>query len=314
VTVAEAPARLGGYDILERIADGGMSRVYLGRLPAGGSRFVALKVLREDLAADPSYVAMFRDEAKLMSQLAHPTTVQLFDAGEEDGRHYIAMELLTGDSLLSVWESFQARHARIPWAICAWIGARVAEGLHHAHELKGATGAPELVVHRDVNPSNVFLTSDGRIKVIDFGLARSETRLSRTENGIVKGKLAYLSPEQVEGHAPDRRADIFALGTTLWEITVDRRLFKQEGDVQTVRAIHVCDVPDPRTIVPEYPPSLWALLRRALARDPSERYATAAELATELDAWVMESGATVSSTTVAQMMTEVTTWSTPPPS
>jgi serine/threonine-protein kinase len=304
VTFAEAPSRLGGYDILEKIADGGMSRVYLGRLPAGGNRFVALKVLREDLACDPAYVTMFRDEAKLMSQLAHPSMVQHYEAGEDQGLHYIAMELLTGESLLSVWESFQSRSAKIPYEVSAWIGARVAEGLHHAHELTDETGAPEHVVHRDVNPSNVFLTFDGRIKVIDFGLARSATRLSRTEEGIVKGKLAYLSPEQVEGQAPDRRADIFALGTTLWEITVDRRLFKQDTDVKTVRAIHACDVPDPRTLVEDYPAALWDVLQRALEKDPRERYATAAELAHALDACAPELGEAVTSTTIAQMMSQ----------
>ncbi len=230
--------------------------------------------------------------------------VQHYEAGEDQGLHYIAMELLTGESLLSVWESFQARGAKIPYAVSAWIGARVAEGLHHAHELVDHTGAPEHVVHRDVNPSNVFVTFDGRVKVIDFGLARSETRLSRTEEGIVKGKLAYLSPEQVEGHAPDRRADIFALGTTLWEITVDRRLFKQDTDVKTVRAIHTCDVPDPRALAADYPAALWTILRRALAKDPRERYATAAELAHDLDACAPDLGETVTGTTVAQMMSE----------
>jgi serine/threonine-protein kinase len=314
IAVESLPSRIGRYDLGEKIADGGMAHVYLARLPLGGNRFVALKVLREDLAEDPQYVAMFRDEAKLLSRLAHESTVQLYEAGEDQGLHYIAMELLIGESLLSVWEAFKERDARIPYSVAAWIGARVADGLHHAHELVDEAGTPENVVHRDVNPSNVFLTFDGRTKVIDFGLARSETRLSVTATGVVKGKLAYLSPEQVDGQAPDRRADLFALGTTLWEITVDRRLFKQDGDIATVRAIHACNVPDPRSIRDDFPASLWTVLRRALARDPRERYATGAELARDLDACVTSMGPAVTNAKLAQMMAQVATWSaTPPP-
>ncbi|WP_394828494.1 serine/threonine protein kinase [Pendulispora albinea] len=300
--------RIGKYELGERIAVGGMAEVYLARLPLGGNRMVALKVLRDELADDPTYVTMFIDEAKLLAKLAHPSTVQIYESGEDRGRYFLAMELLIGDSFQRVWEACQDHGYRIPYGVSAWIAARVAEGLHHAHELRDEKGKPENVVHRDVNPSNIQMTFDGRIKIIDFGLARSESRASKTAAGIVKGKLAYLSPEQIDGEPPDRRADIFALGTTLWEVTVDRRLFKRENDLDTVRAIQRCVVPDPRTLVPDYPASLWTIARRALARDPRERYQTALDMAKALDACAPTLGPEVSSATLSKLMGQVCTW------
>ncbi len=298
------PESVGRYLVGEKIAAGGMAAVYLARQGPVGNRFVALKVLHDELSEDPAFVEMFQDEARLMGKLAHPNTIQLYETGEADGRHYIAMELLIGESLLRVWRGFQAKNLRLPCNVIAWIGARVADGLHHAHELADASGRLENVVHRDVNPSNIFVTFDGRVKIIDFGLARSDTRVSKTANGVVKGKVAYLSPEVIDGAAPDRRADVFALGTSLWEMSVDRRLFKHENDVETVRAIHNAKIPDPRTLIQGYPDALWAVLSRALERDVARRYATAAEMSRELDACVEVNGRTVNNTSVAAMMAQ----------
>ena len=302
------PQIIGRYVIDEKIADGGMASVYFARSTSGGAGFVALKVLKDSLAQDPEYVKMFLDEAQLLAKLAHPSTVQLYETGEDRGRHYIAMELLIGESLLTVWTTFRDHEARVPFAITAYIGARVAEALHHAHELREPDGSLANVVHRDVNPSNIFLTFDGRIKIIDFGLARSEKRLTRTDTGIVKGKVAYLSPEQVDGHPPDRRADVFALGTTLWELAMLRRLFRQENDLETVRAIQLCDVPDPRVIDRTFPTSLWQILERALARDPDARYATCEAMMRDLDRVAAELGGVMNGQTIAQLMAQLTAW------
>ncbi|MGH7328778.1 MAG: serine/threonine protein kinase, partial [Polyangiaceae bacterium] len=232
----------------------------------------------------------------------------LYETGEDRGKHFIAMELLIGESLLTVWTTFRDHEARVPFAIAAYIGARVAEALHHAHELRQDDGTPANVVHRDVNPSNIFLTFDGRIKIIDFGLARSEKRLTRTDTGIVKGKVAYLSPEQVEGHPPDRRADVFALGTTLWELAMLRRLFRQDNDLDTVRAIQVCEVPDPRILDRAFPPALWQILERALARDPDARYATCEAMMHDLDRVAIDLGGVMNGQTIAQLMAQLTAW------
>ena len=194
------------------------------------------------------------------------------------------MELLFGQSLWSLWDGCRARGVRLRYDMIAWIGARVAEGLHYAHELVDEDGRPLDIVHRDVNATNIFVTYDGEIKVIDFGLAKAANRASKTAAGVIKGKVAYMSPEQAVGAPIDRRTDIFALGTTLWELACDRRLFKRSDDVETLRRVHAADVPDATRIVDGFPPQLWRTLARALARDKDQRYRTAADLARDLDA------------------------------
>ena len=174
-----------------------------------------------------------------------------------------------------MWDACRARGVRLRYDMIAWIGARVAAGLHYAHELRDQAGRPLGIVHRDVNPSNLFVTYDGTIKIIDFGLAKAANRASRTATGIIKGKVAYMSPEQAGGEPVDRRSDVFALATTLWEIACDRRLFKGDDDMQTLEQVRVARVPDPTRIVAGFPPALWAVLSPALARDPRERTATA---------------------------------------
>jgi serine/threonine-protein kinase len=169
--------------------------------------------------------------------------------------------------------------------MAAWICARVAEGAHSAHELVDESGAPLSVIHRDVNPTNIFLTHTGEVKLIDFGLARARVRVSKSADGIVKGKIPYLAPEQARGLPIDRRIDIYALGTTLWEMSTMKRLFKRENDIETLKAIRDAHVPDPREENPDFPEALWKIIDRALRRDRDERYATAEEMRTDLDAF-----------------------------
>ena len=256
-----APARLGRYEVRAKIAEGGMATVYLGRLagPAGFERVVALKVIRDQYALNPDFVDMFLDEAKIVARLSHPNIVQVHELGMEGNRLFIAMELLFGQSLWQVWEACRERKVRLRYDLLAWLGARVAEGLHHAHELTDAGQRLE-VIHRDVNPSNIFVTYDGQPKVIDFGLAKAANRISKTAAGVLKGKLAYMSPEQALGQRIDRRTDVFALGITLWELSADRRLFKQNDDVATLKAVHEANIPDPRTLVVGYPDQLWGVI------------------------------------------------------
>jgi eukaryotic-like serine/threonine-protein kinase len=310
VTPPDAPeklpfSRLGRYEVRAKIAEGGMAVLYLGRSVDDERPVVALKVIRPEFARDMSFLAMFLDEAKLTSRLSHPSIVKIYEQASHDGRLFIAMELLFGQSLASVWEASQKRGPPLPPEVVAFMGARVADGLHHAHELMDDAGVPQNVVHRDINPSNIFVTYGGHVKIIDFGLAKAVDRLTSTMAGVVKGKLAYMAPEQIAGPSIDRRTDIFALGTTLWEITVGRRLFKADNDAETMKNVREAHVFDPRTLVKGYPSALADILLRALAKDPAERYQTAADLAKDLDAYVMRGGRIVNPATLLEIMTSL---------
>jgi len=296
--------RLGRYEVRAKIAEGGMATIYLGKLvgEAGFERPVALKVIKDEFCLNREFVNMFLDEAKIVSRLSHSNVVQLIELGKEGHRLFIAMELLMGQSLWSVWDACRDRNIRLRYDVVSWIGARVAEGLHHAHELRDGKGEFVNLVHRDVNASNIFITYDGHVKVVDFGLAKAAGRISRTAAGIVKGKLAYMSPEQTVGRPLDRRTDVFALGATLWELTVDRRLFKGKDDVSTLTAVNEARVPDPTKLVAEYPPELWKVLRTALERDKDKRFPTALEMAKALDDCSHLEGRHVTAETITEVM------------
>jgi serine/threonine-protein kinase len=279
-----------------------MAVVYLGHLAEGAERVAAVKVIKDEYSLNTDFVTMFMDEAKIVSRLDHPNIVKVYELGHEGNRLFIAMELLFGQSLWSIWNTCRARGIRLRYDLVAWIGARVAEGLHHAHELRGEDGTPSNLVHRDMNASNIFVTYDGHVKIIDFGLAKAIGRVSKTAAGVVKGKLAYMSPEQAVGRHLDRRSDLFGLGTTLWEVSVDRRLFKGVDDLDTLKRVYAAIVPDPTEIVAEYPSALWKILRRALAREVNDRYPTALALGRDLDAFALSEGRRVGPEVVADVM------------
>jgi serine/threonine-protein kinase len=285
------PKTLGRFEVGAKIGGGGMATVYLGRdVQADGTEtFVALKVIRDELANDEQFTAMFIDEAKILARLSHPNCIQTLEYGVSDENRFIAMELLNGRTIADVWETLAERKEGFELGTAAWICARVAEGLHSAHELIDETGQPLGIIHRDVNPSNIFVTYDGEVKLIDFGLARARVRISKSAEGIVKGKIPYLAPEQVFAKPFDRRVDLYALGTTLWELVSMKRLFKRENDIETLKAIRDAHVPDLRADNPDFPEALWKILDRSLRRDPDERYATAEEMRTDLDAFARAS-------------------------
>ena len=309
---SDLPAKIGRYDIRAKLADGGMATVYVGRLsgPAGFERVVAIKVIKPEYSQDKSFVNMFLDEARIAARLSHPSIVQVHELGEDEGagtkRLFIVMVLLFGESLWDVWYTAQKRGKPLPLDMAAWIGARVAEGLDHAHELHDAAGVKQNVIHRDINPSNLFITYDGQVKIIDFGLAKAKNRVTETGLGVLKGKVAYMAPEQTRAAKDlDHRADIFALGTTLYELTTNRRLFKRGDNVSTLAAVAEAKVPDPSTMVPDYSPELWSVLKKALAKSRDDRYDSAKEMVAALDAVSRSQGRVVTAATVAAFMEDL---------
>lgn len=275
--------------MVAKIAGGGMGTIYLGRArdPKGIERVVAIKVTRQDVSL-VHYGGDLASEAKILSRLTHPNIIRTHESGTTADQQFIAMELLVGRTLLDVWDACASKGLALRLDLSAWIAARVAHGLHYAHELTDESGAPLHVIHRDVNPSNIFLTFDGEVKLFDFGLANVGDRSKNS--GVVHGKLAYLSPEQIMQFPMDRRSDLYTLGTTLWEMTTMRRLFKRATDVETVKAVRGAVIPDARKIVNGYPDELWRIVNKALERNRDNRYATAAELAEDLDAFVGTTG------------------------
>jgi len=282
------PERLGSYVIVAKIAGGGMSTIYLGRAddPACKERVAAVKVIRQELAQDARMIQMFLEEGKVLALLSHPNILRTFEYGATNEQQFIAMELLLGRTLADTWEACAANKLALRADMSAWVCARVADALHYAHDLCDEAGQPLGLVHRDVNPSNVFLTFDGRVVLFDFGLVNVRVKRAPSAAGIVKGKLPYLAPEQIMQFPIDRRADVFMLGTTLWELTTMRRLFKRDDDVETVKAVRSGPIPDPTTILPGFPERLARVVKKALERNRDRRHPTAKDLAEELDAFV----------------------------
>lgn len=289
-----------------RLAAGGAASVYLARLtgPHNYERLLALKIIHEHLAEEQEFVDMFLDEANLASRLAHPNVVHVFELAREDDVLFMAMEYLHGQPLSQVYRRFTENAEPLPLDLVAWIGARAADGLHHAHELCDENGHRLCLVHRDVSPQNVIVTYDGQIKVVDFGIARADGRLAQTALGQIKGKFSYMAPEQALGKAYDHRADLFALGATLYELAMGRRLFRGEDDMETLRKVISAEVPAPRSLDPAFPLALETILLRVLALDPERRHASANELARDLDAFAAAGGVKDHAERLGELITE----------
>lgn len=246
-------------------------------------RLVAVKAILHDLAGDKEFVDMFLDEGRLIRAIRHPNVVDVYEVDEASGVMYMAMEWVEGDSLHALIAESGKRRP-IPAEMAVRIIADAAAGLHAAHELTDASGKLLGVVHRDVSPHNILIGTDGAIKLVDFGVAKAMGRIGdATQAGQLKGKFGYMSPEQARGKPVDRRADIFALGIVLFELTTTRRLFRGEHDAETLHLVVGGKIPEPCSIDPEYPEELQRIVLRALDRDVDKRYQTAAELQKDLE-------------------------------
>ncbi len=298
---------LGRYRVVDEIGVGGMASVHLARMdgPGGFQKWVAIKRIHPHLVEDDQFVDMFLDEARIAAGINHANVAQVFDLGKDDNTYWIAMEYLHGEPLREVMRQAEERRMGITPELAARICADAAEGLHAAHELRGKNGQLLGLVHRDVTPHNLFVTYDGYTKVVDFGIAKVADRLASTRAGTLKGKLAYMSPEQVRGADVDRTTDVFALGVVLWELTTNQRLFRMDTDLDTLEKVQACIVPPPSTIVRGYPPGLEQVVLKALSKNKKDRYATAREFSRALQGFLMQRGAFVGPEEVAQFVKSV---------
>ncbi len=268
--VFRAGTQLGPYELVVPIGEGGMAKVWAARV-RGRTEVVALKMLLPELATNIAFQQMFFDEARIASRVRHPNVCATVEMGNDAGTLYLAMEWIDGPSLMRLLrphhESTDAGLRPISPRLAARIVADACAGLHAAHELRDDVGRPLAVVHRDVSPHNMLLTRGGTVKVTDFGIAKALGRSHMTMNGQIKGKLSYMSPEQILGSNVDRRADVFALGCVLYEATTGRRPFAGEHDRQAMSAIVIGNYDLPSVLVPSYPRELENVIRKALATD-----------------------------------------------
>lgn len=295
------------YRVIERIAAGGMAEVYRAESAGleGFKKTVAIKRVLPQLSEKKQFIGMFLDEARLSAQLNHSNCVQVFDIGVGDNTYFIVMEFVDGSDLKAIVEHLFAQKRTFPVPAALHICSRICEGLSYAHEARDERGRLLGIVHRDISPPNVLITRYGEVKVVDFGLAKANSQLEHSQPGIIKGKFGYLSPEAALGESVDLRTDIFAVGIILWELLAGKRLFLGESDLGTVRLVQAAKIPDIRKLNPEVSDELFALLNRALARDPRERYQSARELVEDLNRILFQLGKPVSSFDVASLVDEV---------
>jgi eukaryotic-like serine/threonine-protein kinase len=281
--------RFGKYLLVERLGRGGMAEVWKAKIlgPAGFQRTVVVKRILPHLAEDPHFVQMFVSEARLSARLSHANIVHVYELGDVDGEYFICMEYVRGRDVVSVMRAHLMR-AVPPPGLGAFVVREVCRALAYAHALTDDDGRPLRLIHRDVSPSNVMLSFDGSVKLLDFGIAKalSEASENKTQTGTLKGKFGYMSPEQVEGKEIDHRTDLFAAGIVLHEILTGRRLFKGQTDIQTIAMVREANIQPPSVFNPQVSPELDRVVMKALARDPTVRYQRCDEMAYDLDSVV----------------------------
>ena len=303
--VAETPLRLGRYELLGHLATGGMAEIHLARLAgeAGFEKTVVVKRLLPELVASKAFVAMFLDEGKLVARLDHPNVCEVHELGRDGAEYFLVMPYLDGvpasDFIARPRDPDRIAQLRVATGIIAQACA----GLHHAHELHGADGSPLGLVHRDVSPSNLFVTTSGVVKVLDFGIAKVRGA-AETEAGTIKGKTQYMAPEQLLGESLDRRCDVFALGIVLYELATHQRLFKRSSDYLAARAILEEPIPRADAVDPAVPAALADVIAKALDRSQAKRFEDARELARALAAAMAPHGGVATAAEIAAALAD----------
>ena len=301
--------QMGKYQLIRRLGRGGMAEVYLAKAagPRGFEKTVVVKRIHPHLVEEQPFIEMFLSEARLAAQLNHANVVQIFDFGEEEGSYFIAMEYIDGPSLLTLIKQAYSAQTPIPLPLCAKILSFACEGLAYAHELEDpATGKPLGLIHRDISPDNIILSRNGGVKVVDFGIAKVANQGHRTQTGMVKGKVAYMSPEQLQGQPLDPRADVFALGVVLYKLVTGQHPFDAESEVRLIQAIlyePMVEVSERRQDVPE---ELERIVEKALAKDRDQRYQSCRELQANLERFLLKCGEPVGPAQIATLVKKLT--------
>ena len=280
------PESRSRYEVITTLGQGGMARVLLtiSRGRAGVQKLLVVKELKDELKGDPEFVTMFLDEARIAARLNHPNVIQTYEVSDDGEHPQIVMEYLEGQSLAAV--AGRVKRKNVPLDFSLYVIAQTAAGLHYAHELKSFDGTPLGIVHRDVSPHNVFVTYDGLVKVVDFGIAKAADSAGVTRTGVFKGKVTYAAPEQLESKPVDRRADVFALGVMLWEAITHQRIAAGEPEIAVMK--RRCEGNDPkvREAAPDAPEELCRIVDKAMALRPDDRYATAQEMRLAIEAFL----------------------------
>jgi TonB family protein len=283
---SSGPDRFGQYEVLERIASGGMAELYKAKRTGveGFQKIVAIKKILPHLADDEEFVTMFADEAKLAAQLNHPNIIHIYDLGKiQAGGYFIAMEYVDGRDLRGIQQAGGNMGVPLPVPLAVYVASKVASALDYAHRRRDAEGHELNIVHRDVSPQNILISYEGDIKLCDFGIAKAASKASKTQSGALKGKIQYMSPEQAWGKPIDRRSDLFSLGVVLHELLTGERLFRGDSDINVLEKVRLAEVPPPSSANPEVPHNLDAVVLKALAKEPDDRYANASDLLRDLD-------------------------------
>ena len=298
---------LGHYELLTRLGRGGMASVWVARERApvsGKQRLVAVKAMLPELARHSDFRAMFLEEGQIVRSIDHPNVVKVHEVSEDRGILYMAMEWVEGDSLRTVIKEAKRRRA-IPAEMAVKIIADTAGGLHAAHELRGWDGELRKIVHCDISPHNILVGLDGQAKLVDFGVANAAAHSDIDGGDRIKGKFGYMSPEQASAGKVDRRSDVFALGIVLYELTTGERLFRGDDPAQTLELVKNGPIPEPKEIYAKYPDGLAAIVKRALARNVTERFQTAADFRDALEHYLKDERIMVSPAGVGQLVKRV---------
>jgi len=295
------------YTITDRVDAGGMAEVFRGVAESiqGFKKSVAIKRILPSLVKNEKFVNMFLDEAKVSLFLQHANIVQVFDIGKTDASYFLVMEFVDGCNMKALLDHLKEKGKRIEIAHAIYVMLECCKALNYAHHAENPETAKSLeIVHRDVSPPNILVSKMGEVKLVDFGLAKANSQIASTDQGVVKGKFSYLSPEAASGLAVDKRADIFAVGILLWEMFTGRRLFYGESDYQTVELVRQARIPSIAALNPDVAPELEGIVRKALAQDPNDRYQDAADLGDALAQFLFSHRMKVTARDIAAVVRE----------